>query len=257
MRLATRLLAFAFAAAGSGWLAGCADKSSDKASGQAADPKAAAIADRVLKEMGGREGWDNTRYLAWDFFGGQYQIWDKKTGDFHWEKDTLVANYNLNSKQGHVYSRGKDVSSTPAGQQLLEKLTPMWINNSYWLVMPFKLQDPGVLLKYLGEGKTMDGAPADRLQMTFNKVGVTPDNRYEVLVNQATGLVDEWAYFPKASDPQPAFRRHWNEYARHGQILLASGRSEADKPAHFDHVTAVQTLPEGVMTSPTPVAKLK
>jgi len=103
----------------------------------------------------------------------------------------------------------------------------------------------------------MGGAPADRLQMTFNKVGVTPDNRYEVLVNKATGLVDEWAYFPKASDPQPAFRRRWNEYARHGQILLASGRSEADKPARFDYVTAVQTLPDGVMTSPTPVAKLK
>jgi len=138
MRLAARLLAFAFAAVGSGWLAGCADKGP----GQVSDPKAVTIADRVLKEMGGREGWDNTRYLAWDFFGNQYQIWDKKTGDFHWEKDTLVANYNLNSKQGHVYSRGKDVSGTPAGQQLLEKLTPMWINNSYWLVMPLSCKTP-------------------------------------------------------------------------------------------------------------------
>ena len=236
-------------AAGSALLLGCSARKSD--------PKAAAVADRVMSAMGGADAWNNTRYLAWDFFGGQYQIWDKETGDFHWEQDTLVANYNLKSKQGHVYSRGKDISATPAGQKVLEKLTPVWINNSYWLVMPFKLEDPGVKLTYRGESKTMDGAPADVLGMTFENVGVTPENRYEVLVNRATGLVDEWAYFPKATDAQPAFRRHWNEYARHGQLLLAAGRSEADKPARLDNIATAQSLPETVMMSKTPVVKLK
>ena len=220
------------------------------------DAKAVAIADRVMREMGGYEAWRNTRYLAWSFFGGQYQIWDKYNGDFHWEKDTLVANYNLNTKQGQVYSRGQDISATPTGQKVLTKLTPIWINNAYWLLMPFKLKDSGVTLTYKGEGKTMDGAPADLLQMTFKNVGVTPQNRYEVLVNRATGLVDEWAYFATATDPQPAFRRRWNEYARHGQLLLAAGRSEATKPARLDNIATAQTLPDGVMTSKVPVAKL-
>ncbi|MFD1469655.1 hypothetical protein ACFQ48_15620 [Hymenobacter caeli] len=249
MRFVPQFLSLALAAACGGLLPGCAAKKSD--------PKATAVADRVMQAMGGTDAWNNTRYLAWDFFHGQYQIWDKKTGDFHWEQDTLVANYNLNSKQGHVYSRGKDISATPAGQKVLDGLYPAWVNNSYWLDMPFKLQDPGVNLTYKGAGKTMDGAPADVLGMTFENVGVTPENRYEVLVNRATGLVDEWAYFPKATDAQPAFRRRWNEYARHGQLLLAAGRSEAAKPARFDFVAAAQTLPDGVMTSPVPVTKLK
>ena len=221
------------------------------------DPKALAIADRVMREMGGFDAWRNTRYLAWSFFGGQYQIWDKYSGDFHWEKDTLVANYNLNTRLGHVYSRGQDISATPAGEKVLTKLTPIWINNAYWLLMPFKLKDSGVTLTYKGEGKTMDGAGADLLQMTFKNVGVTPQNRYEVLVNRATGLVDEWAYFANATDPQPAFRRRWNEYSRHGQLLLAAGRSEATKPARLDNIAAAQTLPDGVMTSKVPVTKLK
>ncbi len=221
------------------------------------DPKAIAIADRVMREMGGYQAWQQSRYFGWSFFGGQYQIWDKYTGDFHWEKDTLVANYNLNTKQGHVFSRGKDISASPAGQKIIDKLNPIWINNSYWLLMPFKLKDSGVTLTYKGEGKTMDGAVADILQMTFKNVGVTPDNRYEVLVNRATGLVDEWAYFDKAADPQPAFRRRWNEYAKFNGLLLASGRSDAAKPAHFDNVTLVQSLPAGVMSSPTPVTRLK
>ena len=221
------------------------------------DPKAVAIADRVMREMGGYDAWQKARYFGWTFFGNQYQLWDKQTGDFHWEKDTLVANYNLNTKQGRVYSRGQDISATPAGQQVLGKLTPIWINNAYWLLMPFKLKDSGVTLTYKGEGKTMDGAVADVLQLTFKNVGVTPQNRYEVLVNRATGLVDEWAYFAKADDPQPGFRRHWNEYAPHNGLLLAAGRGDAAKPAHFDDVTLVPTLPAGLMTSPTPVARPK
>ena len=221
------------------------------------DAKAVAIADRVMREMGGYDAWQNTRFFAWSFFGGQYQIWDKYTGDFHWEKDTLVANYNLNTKLGHVYSRGQDISATPTGEKVLSRLTPIWINNAYWLLMPFKLKDSGVTLTYKGEGKTMDGAPADLLQMTFKNVGVTPQNRYEILVNRATGLVDEWAYFANATDPQPAFRRRWNEYSRHGQLLLAAGRSEAAKSARLDNIAAAQTLPDGVMTSKVPVDKLK
>lgn len=221
------------------------------------DPKAVAIADRVMREMGGYDAWRNTRVLAWSFFGGQYQVWDKYTGDYHWEKDTLVANYNLNTKQGHVYSRGQDISATPAGQKVLDKVTPIWINNSYWLLMPFKLKDSGVTLTYKGEAKTMDGAVADVLQMTFKNVGVTPQNRYEVLVNRATGLVDEWAYFANATDPQPAFRRRWNEYEKHGQLLLAAGRSDAAKPGRLDNIATAQALPADVMTSKTPVTKLK
>ena len=221
------------------------------------DPKAVAIADRVMREMGGYENWKNARYFAWSFFGNQYQIWDKYTGDFHWEKDTLVANYNLNTKQGHVYSRGQDISASPTGQKVLDRMNGIWINNSYWLLMPFKLKDSGVTLTYKGEGKTMDGAPADVLQMTFKNVGVTPQNRYELLVNRANGLVEEWAYFANATDAQPAFRRRWNEYAKHGNLLLAAGRSDATKPSRLDNIAQLQTLPDGIMTSTTPVTKLK
>ncbi|WP_345054415.1 hypothetical protein [Hymenobacter glaciei] len=221
------------------------------------DAKAVAIADRVMREMGGYEAWQNARYFGWSFFGGQYQLWDKYTGDFHWEKDTLVANYNLNTKRGQVFSRGQDVSATPTGQKVLDKLNPIWINNMYWLLMPFKLKDSGVTLLYKGEAKTLAGAPADLLQMTFKNVGVTPQNRYEILVNRATGLVDEWAYFAKADDAQPAFRRRWTDYVRHGQLLLAADRSDATKPTRLDNIFHAQTLPDGVMTSKTPVAKPK
>ena len=221
------------------------------------DERAIAVADTVMARMGGFQNWQNTRYLAWSFFRGQYQIWDKYTGDFHWEQDSLVANYNLLTRTGRAYQSGREITETPGGQELLEKMYPLWANNSWWLVMPFKLKDSGVTLKYRGLGTTFESAPADVLQMTFKEVGVTPENRYEVFVDRATGLVQEWAFFAKADDTQPTFRRRWTDYAQHGNILLAADRSDPTKPARIADIAVRQTVPPGTMESPVPVAKLQ
>jgi hypothetical protein len=221
------------------------------------DPRAIAIADTVMARMGGYQNWQNTRYLAWSFFRGQYQIWDKYTGDFHWEQDSLVANYNLLTRTGKAYKGGKEITDTPGGQELMEKMYPLWVNNSWWLIMPFKLKDSGVTLTYRGLGTTFENEPADILQMTFKDVGVTPENRYEIRVLRSSGLVQEWSYFAKADDPQPAFRRRWADYSQHGNILLAADRSDLTKPARITDIAARQTVPEGLMESPVPVAKLK
>ena len=123
--------------------------------------------------------------------------------------------------------------------------------------MPFKLKDSGVTLGYQGPGQTMAGTPAEVLRLTFANVGDTPHNRYEVLVNPSTGLVDEWAYFANATDAQPAFRRRWADYARHGQLLLAADRSDAAKPTRLENIYQSQAVPAGMMTSKVAVAKPK
>ncbi len=221
------------------------------------DPRAIAIADTVMARMGGYQNWQNTRYLAWSFFRGQYQIWDKYTGDFHWEQDSLVANYNLFARTGKAYKGGKEITDTPGGQELLEKMYPVWVNNSWWLIMPFKLKDSGVTLTYRGLGTTFENEPADILQMTFKDVGVTPENRYELRVLRSSGLVQEWSFFAKADDPQPAFRRRWSDYTQHGNILLAADRSDPAKPARIADIAVRQTVPTGLMDSPVPVPKLQ
>ncbi|GGG37739.1 hypothetical protein GCM10011378_12520 [Hymenobacter glacieicola] len=220
------------------------------------DAKAMALADKVMQQMGGYSAWQQTRLLGWDFLDGSYQLWDKHTGDFRWQKDSTVALYNLTSKQGRVYRSGRDISATPDGEKLLGKMYPIWVNNSWWLLMPFKLKDSGVTLTYKGAGQLMDGTPAEVLNMTFKNVGVTPDNKYEVLINPKTNLVEEWAYFPKATDAQPAFRRRWTNYQRYGSILLATDRSDGKDGRGLGHISARNEVPAGLMQDPKPVAKL-
>ena len=220
------------------------------------DARATALADKVMRQMGGYSAWQQTRLLGWDFLDGSYQLWDKQTGDFRWQKDSLVGIYNLTSKRGHVYKAGQDISATPDGQKLLDNMYPIWVNNSWWLLMPFKLKDSGVTLTYQGAGKLMDGTPAEVLNMTFKGVGVTPDNKYEVLINPKTNLVEEWAYFPKATDAEPAFRRRWTDYRRYGRVLLATDRTDGKDGRGLDHVVALDSVPAGIMTSELPVQKL-
>jgi hypothetical protein len=99
-----------------------------------------------------------------------------------------------------------------------------WINDSYWLTMPFKLKDSGVTLKYVNEDTLQGGVKADVLQLTFEEVGKTPDNKYLVYVDKEDRLVKQWAYFSMAENEEPNFIAPWDNYQRHGEILLSGSR---------------------------------
>jgi hypothetical protein len=101
-----------------------------------------------------------------------------------------------------------------------DRQTGAWINDSYWLLMPYKLTDPGVRLRHLGTRALPDGEQADVLGLTFSAVGLTPQNRYEVLVNARTRLVERWLFFSNASDSEARFDRPFSGWQRRGEILL-------------------------------------
>ena len=221
-----------------------------------ADAKAKALAQQVLQRMGGQQAWDNTRFLAWAF-NGQYQVWDKHQNKFRWEKDSTVALIDTETKTGKVYIQGKELQNQEEKQKILERTYALWINNSYWLLMPFKLQDPGVILKYVGEDKTLEGAVADKLEMTFENVGLTPQNKYHLWIDKEKGLITQWAFFRNYTDAEPAFTRRWSEYKDYGNVKLAADRSNPQSDFRLDHIAAPADVPATVFNSPLPIQKLK
>ena len=44
---------------------------------EGSSPVAVIFADQVMNSMGGREKWDNTNVLYWNFFGARTLLWDK------------------------------------------------------------------------------------------------------------------------------------------------------------------------------------
>jgi hypothetical protein len=219
------------------------------------DARAIALADRVMARMGGRQAWDQTRYIRWSFFGRRHHVWDKYTGNIRVEgveRETEIPYLilmNIHTKEGRAWESGEEVTDPGRLAELLDRGEAVWINDSYWLVMPYKLKDSGVTLAYLGEGTMEDGSSAEVLQLTFKSVGRTPDNKYHVYVAKKTGLVEQWSYYRNFSDEEPGFTGPWRNWQQYGQILLSDNRGERG----HTNLAVYEELPASVFTSPEPV----
>lgn len=189
--------------------------------------KANTIASEIVEAMGGIENYNNTHFIQWDF-GKRTLYWDKWTGDVRVEspEKNLVVLVNINTLAGKVFENGTLITDEEKTTNLLTRGKNWWINDSYWLVMPWKLQDPGVTLTYVKTETLTDGKLADVLQLTFDSVGVTPENKYLLYVDQETHLIKQWAFFKNFNDPKPKFTRPWDNYQKLGDILLSFNRSE-------------------------------
>jgi len=212
------------------------------------DLEAIAIADEVMKAMGGRQKWDNTRYISWNFFGARQLIWDKWNGNVRidYPKKELKILVNINDMKGRVFKGREEVTESDSLDYYLQQGKSIWINDSYWLFMPFKLKDSGVTLKYVGEREDQDNNKVeDVLYLTFEKVGDTPQNRYRVAVDRESHLVSSWEYFPTATDKEAAFSTPWENYQRYGEILLSGNRGKKE----IKDIHVFKELPESIFTS--------
>lgn len=217
------------------------------------DEQAIRIADEVMEAMGGRAAWDATRYLKWTFFGRRTLWWDKATGQVRIEvpADSAVYLVNIHDATGKVLLHGQDISASDSLQQYVEQGVSIWINDAYWLLMPFKLKDSGVTLKYIGQDTMQGGTPADVLQLTFQEVGRTPDNKYLVYVDQQDRLVKQWQFFGSFADAEPRFTTPWQAYQRYGNILLSGDRGRSQ----LTDIAVLESLPQETFTLLQPIDK--
>ncbi|NNF36066.1 MAG: hypothetical protein HKN68_18320 [Saprospiraceae bacterium] len=193
---------------------------------QDSDPEAIAIADEVMEAMGGRKAWDGTKYIKWNFFNSRRHVWNKHTNDVVIEgiRDTFTINMNIDSELGSVKLGGTELTKADSLDKYLKRGKGMWINDAYWLVMPYKLKDSGVTLKFLGKDTTQQGVMSDVLELTFESVGNTPDNKYEVYVDPDSRLVTQWDFYTKYTDSLPRFQIPWDNWQKHGDIMLSGDR---------------------------------
>jgi hypothetical protein len=211
------------------------------------DPAAVELADSIMKAMGGWENWNNTRFISWNFFDNRNLVWDKKEERARIEslKDSITYLINLKTVTGQVWVKGQPITERDSLNKMLQRAKSIWINDSYWLVMPFKLKDSGVTLKYLGEDTLKTGGRCNVLQLTFNNVGDTPQNKYHVYVDLADNLVKQWAYYSNVSQDSANFIRPWDNYKKYGNILLSADRSDGGGPKN---VSVANTWDEKIFT---------
>lgn len=200
------------------------------------DVRAGALVDEMMKAMGGANRWARTRFLRFDWvveregktLARVRHLWDRHEGRYRveWESregDKLVALFNVNHRSGRVWENGEPARDEDE-QKYLDQAYGRFINDSYWLLMPWKLKDPGVKLEYVGERK-LGGQTYDLLHVSFKRVGLTPGDHYWVYINRRTRLMDRWAYFLESYEGTPRMDKatpwEWRRWEGVGGIRLA------------------------------------
>jgi hypothetical protein len=214
---------------------------------EASDAKATALADSVMLAMGGRKAWDDTRYIGWNFFGARQLLWDKETGRVRIEvpNDFTVYLVDMQADSGRIMRYGKEMTNPDSVAHYVERAEQIWVNDSYWLLMPFKLKDSGVTLTYAGQDTLQSGPAAEVVQLQFENVGFTPQNKYLVYIDPQDHLVKQWAFYREAAADTPNFITPWIDYQRYGNILLSGERGDRD----ITNIAVYEEMPEEAFTS--------
>ena len=225
-------------------------------------PQAGAVADSMLQAMGGPAAWDGTHFIHFTFAGRRTHTWDKWTGRHRLEGKTkdgepYVVLDNINTHDGTAYLNGKQVEGDKA-QEMVKNAYAAWVNDTYWLLMPYKMKDPGVNLGYEGQDQ-VDGKSYDKLSLTFGQVGLTPGDHYWAWINRDTHLMDRWAYLlqDEPRDKAPTAWQ-WQGWQRYGKIMLAPMRAQpgGDKKLELSDIQVLDQVPDKVFTSPEPTGSL-
>ena len=233
-----------------------AEGASPAAEQGAADPEAAALAARVLQALGGEQAWNEARFLRFGFAGRRQHAWDRATGRHRVEGETeegeaSVVIHDLDTREGRAWVDGAEVTGERAAE-LLENAYGAWVNDTYWLLMPYKLRDPGVTLAHEGT-REIDGSEYEVLTLSFAGVGLTPGDRYWAYVDPESGQMDYWAFRLESmpADAEPVLWR-WADWQTHAGIRLASRREQVggDRVLELSPIEVSREVPEGVFEGP-------
>lgn len=233
-----------------------------RAMGQA-DAKAAAVAKQLSDAMGGQRTWDVLPYFRFDFVVVQkgkevarfQHWWDKRNGQCRVQGPddkgrTVTAIFTLKDKKGKSFTDGI-VDTDPTNiANIVQMGYERWVNDTYWIIMPFKLRDPGTHLKYLRMQKR-GGQDYDVLQLSFDRgVGLTSGDHYTLYVNRSTHLLDKWDMMLEGKKPPPSTST-WEQWTPIGPVKLALNHRLQGKPVEirFDNVAVPQTMDPSVFTN--------
>jgi len=206
------------------------------------DKKAAQLVSKMMEAMGGAQEWEELQYVSWTFFGARHLVWDKKNNRVRIEspRDSSIYLVDLqNSSEVRFSAAGNEVFDTSALTKKFKEGRDIWINDMYWLFMPFKLYDPGVTVSYVHTDTTLVGALSDVLELSFDNVGNTPENKYQIYIDQKDHLIKQWNFYADFNQEEASRIWPWDNYSDFDGLLLSSDRSDKGGPSNvrvYDHL---------------------
>ena len=214
------------------------------------DPKAVEIGKAMIAAMGGESGWEKARLIRFDFTvvrdgkkaASFSHWWDRYDGRYRVEgvgRDGAPwkAYFNVNTREGEYFINGVRAAGESKSKGL-EDAYGRFINDTYWLLAPWKIFDPGVHLDYAGVVTDADGRECDEIKLSFENVGLTPKDVYWLDVDRATHRMTQWKFVLNGGTDAPSVFA-WKEWSRFGPIELSTSKPSRAKPVEirFENVS--------------------
>lgn len=251
-----------------------ADASADTPAAITASDSASLYAARLMSALGGQAGWDGTRYLSfrwlveregtvvadrehsWDRYDGSYRLAFEQGDASHlhlFNVQELVDNPELGQvPTGRAWVDGTELQGA-ARDSALRRAYTVFINDTYWALMPFKWTDPGVHLTYEGMSTLSDGNEYATVHLGFDDgLGVTND-QYWGYVDPETGRMVAWQYHLGRAEAK-ADVIWWSDWERVGDIQFAMSRVQdgGERFMYFEDVVASDAVPSARFDPPSP-----
>lgn len=130
------------------------------------------LATKMLNALD-NEAYKNTNYIEWTFNKRHHYKWNKakNTCEVYWRNYKVNLDLNDNSKS-EAFQNDLKIEDN-ASRELIEKAVAYFNNDSFWLVAPYKIFDPGTerSLVTLKNG-------SEALLVTYTSGGTTPGDSY-------------------------------------------------------------------------------
>jgi hypothetical protein len=232
------------------------------------DARAAAVGKELIAALGGEAAWEKARLFRFDFLvlregkeASRFRhAWDRYTGDYRLQgTDKTGAPYtvhlNVNTREGRVFVNGRPAEGADA-DALLKSAYARFINDSYWLLAPWKIFDPGVVLAYDGEkpcpGELPGGAVCDVLRLSFGEnVGLTPKDLYWLWITRDGRRMVQWQYVLGGAQ-EPPTTALWRDWQSFQGVSLALEKEILGRPVviGFENVSVSATTDPALFTPP-------
>lgn len=174
------------------------------------DAKALAVADAMLAALGGEATWNNAKEIVWfqgividgKLVDGSRHAWDRWNGRHQYTRldpagQMGVTMHELFDTTSYAFVEGS-AGAVPAMQADKEKMVAearrRFDSDGYPLLLPYKVKDPGVHLKF-AEERPVEGSPQgapmkyDVIQLTFDPgVGPASGDTWYLIVDKETHI---------------------------------------------------------------------
>lgn len=205
-----------------------------------AGPEAEQMAQRMMDACNA-EAWGETRFIKWTFAGRNSYVWDRSEGKFEYTSGDERVVMSTKTQDGLAFNSGESLNGG-AKAEALESAWSNFCNDSFWLIAPLKVMDPGTTREVV---ETEEGKG---LMVHYSSGGVTPGDSYLWYLGE-DGLPYAYRMWTQIL-PVPGMKSSWEEWKTiHSGAKIATKHSMGPMDLMMTDVMSGSTLEEIGLTA--------